>query len=336
MRTQRYPILIAVSDSRGTVVAMPITADKVRELAARGERSTLDYKRDDYDVSSTPGQNELVKDIMAMVNALGPTAEPAYILVGVEDDGTIVGVTTPPIPDANLRARLEHYLIRRPHLTHGRVDVDGLAVGVYEIRPGGRPMYPKRDSGTLAQSVAKVRSGSATVTATPDEIQGWLREDDPVRFELQRHELVRSLAEAQPQASIGIYTMQSSSEGAYADFTIVNTGRSPFTIVSARWRGEWLPRAAFNPPDGPGVSYDDAGPNYEPPGGPIEPPAGFMPPNDTARVHVRFTRDQAIDHLQRAGLRHAGWVGNWLAYHLEVTCRTDLGGEATFVGVARQ
>jgi hypothetical protein len=27
---------------------MLVTADKVRELAARGERQTLDYKRDDY------------------------------------------------------------------------------------------------------------------------------------------------------------------------------------------------------------------------------------------------------------------------------------------------
>jgi predicted HTH transcriptional regulator len=66
-----------------------INADKVRELATRGERSTLDYKRDDYAWGSATANAEFAKDIMAMVNAPGPSAEPAYILLGVDDDGTI-------------------------------------------------------------------------------------------------------------------------------------------------------------------------------------------------------------------------------------------------------
>jgi len=48
-----------------------ISADTVRELAARCERTTLDFKKKDYDWQAPKASNaELAKDLMAMANVL--------------------------------------------------------------------------------------------------------------------------------------------------------------------------------------------------------------------------------------------------------------------------
>lgn len=222
---------------------MPISEDKVRELAARGERQTLDFKRDDYAWGNNAANAEVAKDIMCMVNALGPTAEPAYILIGVDDDGTVVGLRTPHQDDADLHQRVDALLIRRPRFTYGAVDVDGRSIGVYEILPGGRPMYPRRESGTLRKDIAMVRNGTSSVTATPEEIQGWAREDDPARHQFLQLELAKATAEARPSAAISVETLACGGDGASVSFTVENTGRSGFFIEHAEWRGEWTQTA---------------------------------------------------------------------------------------------
>lgn len=315
---------------------MPISADKVRELASRGERSTLDYKRDDYAWGNAAANVELAKDIMAIVNALGPTAEPGYILVGVDDDGTIVGITTPHQDDADLHQRADALLIRRPRFTYGPVNVDGLSIGVYEIRSGGRPMYPRRDSGTLRKDVSLVRSGTSSVVASPDEIQGWFREDDPMRYQLQQLELAKASAEARPYATITIANMASGPDGALISAWLENTGRSGFFIESAEWRGEWSQEALTK-----GIADAQFPDNYTPPTGTIEVPSGMVPPGKRVRLEVQFTRAHAFDHFKSwvimySGYNYSGYNGNWLSYHLTVRCRTDLGGTAVFTGTARR
>jgi len=310
---------------------MPISAEKIRELAARGERQTLDYKRDDYAWGNAAANAELAKDIMNMVNAFGPTAEPAYILLGVDDDGTIVGLATPHQDDADLHQRVDALLIRRPRFTYGAVEVDGLSVGVYEIRPGGRPMYPRRDSGTLRKDVALVRNGTSSVVATPDEIQGWAREDDPARHQLQQLELAKAAAEARPHAALSVDNMENGGDGAKVSIAIENTGRSGFFIDAAEWRGEWNQSALRS-----GLAEAQFGTDYLPPSGNIETPRGLIPPGKRLRLEFRFTRAQAFDHFKAFDVRYSGYNGSWLAYHVSVQCRTDLGGSETFSCTARQ
>lgn len=161
--------------------AVPISADKVRELAARGARTTLDLKGVDYPWAAGKTANaELARDLMALANVLGPHASPAYILIGVQNDGTIVGV--PPashLDNAALHQKVKDLLNKMPLVSYCPVEVDGLSVGVYEITPGGRPYFPLRDAEpSLQKHVAKYRDGTSTETASPSMVLEWHREDD--------------------------------------------------------------------------------------------------------------------------------------------------------------
>ncbi len=160
---------------------MPISADRVRELAARGERTTLVLRTENYDWEAPRIANaELARDLMALANVLGPSASPAYILIGVRSDGTIVGV--PPashLDEGSLRQRVKDLLNKVPRFSYGPIEVDGLSVGVYEISPGGRPYFPLKDAApSLEKHVAKHRDGTATETASPSMVLEWSREDD--------------------------------------------------------------------------------------------------------------------------------------------------------------
>lgn len=98
---------------------MPINDDKVRELVARGESATLDFKTTDYDWSATAKKDsnaELAKDLMAMANVLRADSEPAYIITGVTNTipHTIQGV--PPnshVDDATLHQKVQGLLTTR-------------------------------------------------------------------------------------------------------------------------------------------------------------------------------------------------------------------------------
>jgi Putative DNA-binding domain len=160
---------------------VPISADKVRELAARGARTTLAFRQEDYRwAAGKSASAELARDLMALANVLGPSASPAYILIGVQHDGTIVGV--PPashLDNAALRQKVKELLNKVPQFSYRTVEVDGLSVGVYEIMPGGRPYFPLRDAEpALQKHVAKYRDGTATETVSPSMVLEWHREDD--------------------------------------------------------------------------------------------------------------------------------------------------------------
>ena len=124
---------------------MTLTAELVRELAARGESPTLDYKRDDYDWSAKPANAELAKDLMAMANLLGPSAQPAHILIGVTNVGDLVGIQSKHMDDAQLHQKVRDLLNCIPAFSYQAVDVDGLSVGVYTIvPPSSRCAQPRR------------------------------------------------------------------------------------------------------------------------------------------------------------------------------------------------
>jgi hypothetical protein len=69
-----------------------------------------------------------------MANVLGPASEPAYILIGVDEARTILGVKT--VHQDDLHQKVRGILNACPDFSYGEVVVRGLSVGVYEIRRG--------------------------------------------------------------------------------------------------------------------------------------------------------------------------------------------------------
>jgi len=155
---------------------MPITAANVRELMLRGESQALDFKREHYTDNS-----ELAKDIMSLANCLLRTSEPAYILIGVDEDEHGRGVLATDAPshpdDAELQGKVDPLLNPHVNFAFYVVNVDGFPVGVVEVRHSGRPIAALRDGRSLKAGLAYVRHGTRNGTATAHEIVKWARED---------------------------------------------------------------------------------------------------------------------------------------------------------------
>lgn len=315
-----------MSDLSETIAAVPIDADKVRELAARGERTTLDFKREDYGWTAAKSANaELAKDLMALANVLGPSSSPAYILIGVQNDGSIVGIPSAShLDDAALHQKVKSLLNRTPQFLYGPVDVDGLSVGVYEISPGGRPYFPLKDAApSLQKHVAKFRDGTSTETASPAMVLEWHREDDPVGHRLAALELQKREAEAVVHGELRNHSMSTGPEGVTITMIIENTGRSGFYIDSIAWHAEWVV--------GPGPQHQPAG--YIPPGGPIETlRSGIVPPGGKEGFTLSWT---ALEYFRKNDLHIDGFNSRWFAYHFEVQCHTDLGGVGTLRSIVK-
>jgi predicted HTH transcriptional regulator len=101
---------------------MAMDADVVRELAARHEGPSLDFKREQYQWTSG-GNRELAKDIMAIATGLASHNAPGYILIGVDEapDGTgrIVGVSSEGhLDDAEMHSKVTPLLNRTPHFAY--------------------------------------------------------------------------------------------------------------------------------------------------------------------------------------------------------------------------
>ncbi len=140
------------------------------EIVRRGENSGVEFKRDDITKDS------LAKEIAALLNLEG-----GYILLGVEDDQTVSGVT------GDAQRREEWVMQVAGELVHPGLNPfwetlewePGVTVGVIAL-PADAPdkPYKIKRSGAL---VTPIRSGTITRFATREEEQrlyqrgGWLR-----------------------------------------------------------------------------------------------------------------------------------------------------------------
>jgi len=254
---------------------MPIDADTVRSLVAQCEGTRLDFKSQQYDWKAE-GNLELAKDLMAMANALSPGGGNAYILIGVKEradhSGEIVGVAPAAhLDDASMHQKVHPHLNRTPDFSYVQVDVSGLSVGVFEVRPGGRPIYPTVTKGPLARGVARYRDGSSTPPdgAWPNRIIEWFQED---HANLLREAEVEAL---RVQTAVRPVIVGGSVSGGSWEFLVKNGGMVPFTVQAAR--AEVLPTAqvwrengAEPPAEVPRVEMRVTGIGREPmhPGGP--------------------------------------------------------------------
>lgn len=156
---------------------MPIRATDLRELMLRGENETLDFKREHHTDDA-----DLAKDLMSIANRLRKTAEPGYLLIGIDEDEHGRGKLAEHEPvhpdDAPLQQKARNYLNPPIEFHFYIVPLDGFAVGVFEIRYSKRPITAARSSGNkLVAGLAYLRRGTRNDLATAHEVVGWARED---------------------------------------------------------------------------------------------------------------------------------------------------------------
>lgn len=144
---------------------------EILELIRNGENSGVEFKRDDVDARG------LARDLVAFANASGGT-----VLLGVEDDGTVSGLT---------RDRLEAWVMQV-----GRDKIRPEIVPYYEVV---RDAEPGRDVAVVRvprgytvhhlwdnnHRTYLVRVGSTCREASPEELQRLFQQRSGVRGELQ-------------------------------------------------------------------------------------------------------------------------------------------------------
>lgn len=164
--------MVASAEFDPVIVDAEFTAARLRELIAYARESAkLDYKVG-YDPSARIDRIEVAKDLVAMANTAG-----GYIVVGVADDGTIVGgdpVALTAIDEAVVRAQVQGYIGTSIELfVNSPVLLDGKHFGVLTVLKSNRSPIVFQKDGQYSQGSGKskvvfgvgdvfVRHGSAS------------------------------------------------------------------------------------------------------------------------------------------------------------------------------
>jgi Putative DNA-binding domain len=142
------------------------------------ESDTLDFKRDQYRFvkASDTEKSDLLKDILGFANAWRRSE--AYIVIGVEDvrggRGNVVGIPlSQHLDDHSIQQFVNNPTNQAVRFHYEAFGFQGKQVGIIRIELQTRPLYLKRDYGTLSKDAVYVRRGSSTdptKPASPEEI----------------------------------------------------------------------------------------------------------------------------------------------------------------------
>lgn len=158
-----------------------MTLDDVKRIVARGEGQHIEFKR------RVPSQERIAKEMIAFANTGGGT-----VLVGVNDDGTVVGVKD---------AEEEEYALRKAISAHCRPTVKWRSyrvpvtnkrdiIVVTVPRSGTKPHFLRTANG--GPEAAYIRVDDMSLEASPETVALLRAEtsDDGVHFEMGETELV--------------------------------------------------------------------------------------------------------------------------------------------------
>lgn len=148
-------------------------AEIVELLLHEEEGSSLDFKRDQYELGNATDhqKSKLVKDILAFANAFRQVD--AYILIGVED---VKGGRAKPVgiqadlDDAHLQQLINSKTNKPVTFSYQAMTIDEVKIGVIHIPLQQGPFYVTKDFGLLRKNAVYLRRGSSNDEATPDEI----------------------------------------------------------------------------------------------------------------------------------------------------------------------
>ncbi len=158
-----------------------MTAADIERLAGRGEGPTLEFKQ------RTPEPPRLAKEIIAFANTDG-----GRLIIGIDDDGNVVGVKDAEEEEFTLRNALEAHCAPRIKWRTERVeitrkrDVVVVAVPRSKLRPHFLIGVDRRDEKT-----AYIRVGDRSIEASREavELMTAAENGDDVQFEFREVEL---------------------------------------------------------------------------------------------------------------------------------------------------
>ena len=135
------------------------------QLIAESENERVEFKRL-LDLGSAPSKAEFIKDVIALANSAEPIG---YMLVGVENNGTIVGWER--FEEERIQQILSTYIEPAVQAHCHIVPTSNLmSVGVIEIWGLHKPYKVTRNIERLTQNDVFVRHGSVVSKASPEEI----------------------------------------------------------------------------------------------------------------------------------------------------------------------
>lgn len=152
---------------------MAFDSQILETLLHQEEGPALDFKQEQYPFENADkGQKaELLKDILALANSWRLTT--AYILVGVKEvkggRSIIVGVANH-LDDASLHQFVNTKTQRPVDFSYFPFRTEGVEIGVIEIPIQDRPIFLTKRYGEIGENEVRIRDGSSTRTASPDEI----------------------------------------------------------------------------------------------------------------------------------------------------------------------
>jgi Putative DNA-binding domain len=136
-------------------------ATQIEALVAAGESSSTEFKRE------IPADKlGLAKTVSAFANGTGGT-----ILIGVEDDGNIIGLSEgdPSNNKDSICNVIRNWISPLPPFDVENVKVGGVSVIAITVESGAAPPY---GAGTTTDSLRYyVRRGATTFVATPDQVR---------------------------------------------------------------------------------------------------------------------------------------------------------------------
>jgi ATP-dependent DNA helicase RecG len=136
---------------------MALTVDDLKRLIDLGESDKVEFKE------SSANLTKIAIAVCAQANNLAGKGHAGYVLIGVKDDGSVLGIAADdPELQRLAQVRLDGNIVPTPNMTLEVVEVEGARIAVLEVAPSSSP--PVRHSG-----IAYVRIGTATGKATPDE-----------------------------------------------------------------------------------------------------------------------------------------------------------------------
>lgn len=270
---------------------------ELREIIRNGESSGVEFKRDDV------RPQDLAKELCALANFEG-----GHLLLGVEDDGTITGLTKTPAEAESVIMNICRGDLMRPPLTPywENVEVDGNIVAIVSL-PTDLPDKPYEAKRSSVWQVY-IRRGTTSVEASREEKirlyqgSGLLRYDiRPVSgtsledLDLQRlHAYFKTVREQSAPATPPEWEQLLVN----TDFMIEDRGRNVVNVGGILLFGKnphrWLPQAGIRALAYQGDERDYATREDAEFHGPIVPLL-----SESGDVADRGVIDQAIDFVNR-------------------------------------
>ncbi|NNF03376.1 MAG: ATP-binding protein [Rhodothermales bacterium] len=159
-----------------------MTVDHLRRLVARGEGQTIEFKR------RVPSPDRLAKEVIAFANTSG-----GQLLLGVTDDGQIVGVKDSEEEEFSLRNALSSFCRPAVDWASSRVPVSNKRDVIMVSIPSSRskPHFLVDESNGMSGS-AYVRIDDKSVEATEESVRLMQAEKETsgVHFEFGDRELM--------------------------------------------------------------------------------------------------------------------------------------------------